>query len=145
MKSWKKKRIYLEIARGETENWRISGRHRDSPIVVFSRCQGTDKTNGEVLNVVTSRSIINRSFSRSMSRNVPFGAFLRRVKGIYREREISLNIYIYISPWRKTNPSDISKPTLRTYYLVFTMTLKFSNWKTEEQICTFTNRTGSNE
>lgn len=38
-----------------------------------------------------------------MSRNVPFGAFLRRVKGIYREREISLDVYIYISPrWKPT-------------------------------------------
>lgn len=36
------------------------------------RRHGADKTNEEVLNVVTSRSIINRSFSRSMSRNVPF-------------------------------------------------------------------------
>lgn len=44
-----------------------------STIVVFSqRGGGADKTNEEVLNVVTSRSIIKRSFSRSMSRNVPF-------------------------------------------------------------------------
>lgn len=47
--------------------------HRDPRLSYFlGGGEGADKTNEEVLNVVTSRSIINRSFSRSMSRNVPF-------------------------------------------------------------------------
>lgn len=56
----------------------ISVVHRDPRLSYFlgggrrRRRHGADKTNEEVLNVVTSRSIINRSFSRSMSRNVPF-------------------------------------------------------------------------
>lgn len=50
----------------------ISVVHRDPRLSYFLRGGGADKTNEEVLNVVTSRSIIKRSFSRSMSRNVPF-------------------------------------------------------------------------
>lgn len=53
----------------------ISVVHRDPRLSYFlggGEGHGADKTNEEVLNVVTSRSIINRSFSRSVSRNVPF-------------------------------------------------------------------------
>lgn len=66
--------------------------HRDPRLSYFlGGGEGADKTNEEVLNVVTSRSIINRSFSRSMSRNVPFEPPLSKRECTEKEKFSSNN------------------------------------------------------
>lgn len=84
--------------------------HRDPRLSYFlGGGEGADKTNEEVLNVVTSRSIINRSFSRSMSRNVPFEPPLSKRECTGKEK--------FSSNTSEINPLDT--PIYLNFQLIF--------------------------
>lgn len=94
----------------------ISVVHRDPRLSYFlgggrrRRRHGADKTNEEVLNVVTSRSIINRSFSRSMSRNMPFEPPLSKRECTGKEK------FRQIRPGRKSIHPD-TRVSIRIFNL----------------------------